>query len=143
MATHVAVAVAPPPGGATPAVTTGAPLTGATAVAPAPLGTAPALLVLTPVVQVVVAMPWKTGMGLAGPLALESSSLVSSKGPVEKGGARRRSSRGDPLPPVRNPNMYLAPCLWQIFQNLSEEQKILKGYYLSQDSFLFVCVGTL
>ena len=41
VATYVAVAVAPPPERATPAVTTSSPLIGATAVAPAPLGTAP------------------------------------------------------------------------------------------------------
>ena len=39
-------------------------------------------------------------MGLAGPRAPESSSLISSKDPVDEGSARRRSSRGDPLPPV-------------------------------------------
>ena len=40
-------------------------------------------------------------MGLAGPRALESSSLISSKGPFDERSARRRSSRGDPLPPER------------------------------------------
>ena len=90
VATHVAVAVAPPPEGATPAVTTSAPLIGATAVAPAPLETAPVLRLLTPVVRVVVVVPWEAGMGLAGPRALESSSLISSKGPVDEG--RQRSS---------------------------------------------------
>eukprot|EP00614_Pseudopedinella_elastica_P000752 CAMPEP_0172595110 /NCGR_PEP_ID=MMETSP1068-20121228/14675_1 /TAXON_ID=35684 /ORGANISM="Pseudopedinella elastica, Strain CCMP716" /LENGTH=51 /DNA_ID=CAMNT_0013393503 /DNA_START=231 /DNA_END=386 /DNA_ORIENTATION=+ len=45
VATHVVFAVVPPPEGATPAVTTSAPLIGATAVAPAPLGTAPLLRV--------------------------------------------------------------------------------------------------
>ena len=99
VANHVAVAVAPPPEGATPAVTTSAPLICATAVATAPLGAAPVLRVLTPVVQVVVVVPWEAGMGLAGPRALESSSLISSKDPIENCGARRRSSRGDPLPP--------------------------------------------
>ena len=99
VATHVFVAVAPPPEGATPADTISSPLISATAVAPALLGTAPVLRVLTPVVRVVVVVSWEAGMGLAGPRALESSSLISSKGPIEKGGARRRSSRGDPLPP--------------------------------------------
>ena len=43
VATHVVVAVAPPPEGATPVVKTSAPLIGAAAVAPAPLGSAPVL----------------------------------------------------------------------------------------------------
>ena len=82
VATYVAVAVAPTPEGATPAVTTSAPLIGATAVAPAPLGTAPVLRVLAPVVRVVVVVLWEAKMGLAGPRDLESSSLVSSKDPA-------------------------------------------------------------
>ena len=87
VATHVSVAVAPPPEGTTPAVATSSPLIGAVAVAPAPLGTAPVLRVLTPVVRVVVVVLWEAGLRLAGPRALKSSSPVSSKGPVEKGGA--------------------------------------------------------
>ena len=55
--------------------------------------------VLTPVVRVVVVVSWEAGVGLTGPRALESSSLVSSNNPIEKGGARRRSSLGDPLTP--------------------------------------------
>ena len=98
MAAYAAAAGAPTPEGATPAVTASAPLMGATAVAPAPLGSAPVLRMLTPVVRVVV-VPWEAGMGLAGPRALESSSLINSKGPADKGSARRRSSRGDPLSP--------------------------------------------
>ena len=43
VATHVFVAVAPPPEGATPADTISSPLISATAVAPALLGTAPVL----------------------------------------------------------------------------------------------------
>ena len=101
MAAHTTAAVAPTPEGATPAVTASAPLTDATAVAPAPFGSAPVLRMLTPVVQVVVVVPRETGMGLAGPRALEISSLISSKAPVEKGSARRRSKRGDPLPPEK------------------------------------------
>ena len=93
VATHVFVAVAPPPEGKTPADTTSSPIIGATAIAPALLGTASVLRVLTPVVRVVVVVPWEEGMGLAGARALESSSLISSKNPIEKGGARRRSSR--------------------------------------------------
>eukprot|EP00614_Pseudopedinella_elastica_P031724 CAMPEP_0172619916 /NCGR_PEP_ID=MMETSP1068-20121228/98450_1 /TAXON_ID=35684 /ORGANISM="Pseudopedinella elastica, Strain CCMP716" /LENGTH=83 /DNA_ID=CAMNT_0013426923 /DNA_START=9 /DNA_END=256 /DNA_ORIENTATION=+ len=38
-------------------------------------------------------------MGLAGPRALQSSGLISSKDPVDEGSARRRSSDGGPLPP--------------------------------------------
>ena len=99
VAAHVAAAVAPTPEGATPAVRASAPLLGATAVASAPLGSAPVLRMLPPVVRVVVEVPWEAGMGLAEPRALESSSLISSKDPADKDSARRRSSRGDPLPP--------------------------------------------
>ena len=69
------------------------------------LRTAPVLCVLTSMVWVVVvvvvgvAVPWEAGMGLAGPRALKSSSLVSSKDPIDEGSARCRSSRGDPLAP--------------------------------------------
>ena len=102
VAAHASAAVAPAPEGATPAVTASAPLIGATAVALAPLGSAPVLRMLTPVVRVVVVVvQWEAGMGPAGPRALESGSLVSSKDLVDKGSARRRSSRGDPLPPER------------------------------------------
>jgi len=82
-----------------PAVAASAPLTGSTAVAPAPLGSAPVLRMLTPVVLVLVAVSRETGMGLAGPRALESSCPISPKGPVDEGSARRRSCRGDLLPP--------------------------------------------
>ena len=100
MAAHAVAAVAKTPEGANPAVAVSAPLIGATAVAPAPFGSAPVLRMLTPVVRViVVVVPWEAGMGLAGPRALESSSLISSKDPADEGSARRRSSRGDSLPP--------------------------------------------
>eukprot|EP00614_Pseudopedinella_elastica_P017745 CAMPEP_0172644808 /NCGR_PEP_ID=MMETSP1068-20121228/239406_1 /TAXON_ID=35684 /ORGANISM="Pseudopedinella elastica, Strain CCMP716" /LENGTH=171 /DNA_ID=CAMNT_0013459023 /DNA_START=242 /DNA_END=754 /DNA_ORIENTATION=- len=97
-AAHAAAAVAPTPEGATPAITASAPLIFAAAVAPAPLGSAPVLRISTPVVRVVVVVPWEAGMGLAGP-RVESSSLISSKDPVDENSARRRSSLGDPLPP--------------------------------------------
>ena len=97
VAAHAAVAVAPTPERATPAVAASAPLIGATAFAPAPLGSVPVLRMVTPVVRVVV-VPWEAGMGLAGPRAPESRSLISSKNPVDEGSARRRRSRGDPLP---------------------------------------------
>ena len=99
MASHVFVAVAPPHEGTSPVVTISSPHIGATTVAPKLLGPAPVLRVLTPVVRVVVVVSWEAGVGLTGPRPLESSSLISSKSPTEKGGARRRSSRGDPLTP--------------------------------------------
>jgi len=99
VAAHAAAAVAPTPWGATPAVAASAPLIGATAIAPAPLGSAPVLRVLAPVVRVVVEVPWGAGMEIAGPRVLESSCLISSKYPADEGSARRRSSRGVPLPP--------------------------------------------
>ena len=99
LAAHAADAVAPTPEGATPAVAASAPLIGATAVAPAPLGSAPVSRMLTPVVRVVVVVTWRTGVGLTGPRALESSSLISSKDLFKKSVARCRSCRGDPLPP--------------------------------------------
>ena len=104
VAARAAAEFAPTPEGATPAVTASVSLICATAVAPAPLGSAPVLCMLTPVVRVVVEMPWEAGMGLAGPRALERRSLISSKGPVDKGSARRCSSRGDPLPPESEPS---------------------------------------
>ena len=99
VATHSAAAVASTPEGVTPAAAASAPLIRATAVAPALLGSAPVLRLFTPVVRVAVAVLWEAGLGLAGPRALESSSLVSSNAPVDEGSARGRSSRGDPLPP--------------------------------------------
>ena len=92
-------ALAPPNGGASPFVTISSPHISVVAVAPEFLGTAPVLRVLTPVARVVVLVSWEAGMGLAGPRALESSSLISSKGPVDENSARRRSSLRDPLPP--------------------------------------------
>ena len=96
---HVFVVVASPHEGTSPVVTISSRHIGATAVAPKFLGTAPILRMLTPVVRIVVVVTWEMGVGLTGHRALESSSLISSKDPIEKGGARRRSSRGDPLPP--------------------------------------------
>ena len=93
------VPVAPPNGGASPFVTISSPHIGVVAVAPEFLGTAPVLRVLTPVVRVVVVVSWEGGVGFTGPRALESSSLISSKGPIEQGGTRRRSRRRDPLTP--------------------------------------------
>ena len=93
VATDASDAAAPPPEGATPAVTSSFSLIDGAAVAPALMGTAPVLRVLTPVDRVVVVVQWETSMGLAGPRALESRITISSKGPVEKGGTRRRSSR--------------------------------------------------
>ena len=87
------------PRGVSPAVAATAPLIGATAVAPAPLASVPGLLMLTPVVRVIVEVPWEAGMGLAGSQVLESSSLISSKGPADKESAYRHSSRGNPLRP--------------------------------------------
>ena len=98
VAAHAAAAVAQTPEEATSAVAAGAPLIGFTAIAPAPLGSAPVLNILTPVVRVIVAVPWKAGIGLAGPVALESSSPIRLKGPADEGSARRRSSLEDPLP---------------------------------------------
>ena len=97
VAARAAAALAPALEGANPAASASAPLVGATAVAPAPLGSAPLLRRLAPVVRVVVLVPCEAGMGLTGRRAPESSSLISSKGPVDKGSARRRSSRGDML----------------------------------------------
>ena len=85
MAAHANAAVAPTPEGATPAVAASAPLIGATTVAPAPLGSAPVLRMLAPVVRVIVVVPKEWGMGLAGPRALENSSVISSKDPADKG----------------------------------------------------------
>lgn len=99
VAARAAAALAPMPEGATPAVSASAPLIVSTAVAPAPLGFAPVLRMLTPVARVFVVVPWKPERGLAGPRALERRSLVSSMDHVDEGGARRRSSRGDPLQP--------------------------------------------
>ena len=99
VAAHAAAAVALTPEGVTPAVAAGAPFIVATAVAPAPLGSAPVLHMLAPVVRVVVAVPKEARMGLAGPRANESISLISSKDPAVEGSARRRRSRGDPRPP--------------------------------------------
>ena len=56
-------------------------------------------------VLVVVVVPREVEMGLAGPQALESSSLLSSKGPVDEGSARRRISRGDSLPESGQPSI--------------------------------------
>ena len=61
------------------------------------LRTASVLCMWTSMVWVVEAVPWEAGMGLAGPRALKSSSLVSSKDPTDEGSARCRSSRGYPL----------------------------------------------
>ena len=57
---------------ATPAVTTSAPLIGATAVAPAPLGTPSVLRVMTPVVLIAVVVPW--GLRDLGPSKAEALS---------------------------------------------------------------------
>ena len=99
VASHVYVVVAPPHEGTSPVVTISSRHIGATVVAPKFLGTAPVLRMLTPVVRIVVVVTWKTGVGLTGPRALESSSLISSKGLIKKIGARCRSCRGDSLPP--------------------------------------------
>ena len=65
------------------------------------LRTAPFFFVLTSMVSVAVVVPWEAGMGLAGPRAPKSSSLVSSKDPIDEGSARCRSSREYPLAPER------------------------------------------
>ena len=88
VATHASAAVAPTPERANPAFAASAPLIWATAVAPAPLGSAPVMRMITPavrVVVVVVVLPWEAGMVLAVPRALETSSLISSKGPADEG----------------------------------------------------------
>ena len=87
VARHVYVVVAPPHEGTSPVVTVSSRPLGATDVAPKFLGTAPVLRMLTPVVRSVVVVTWKTGVGLTGPRALESSSLISSKDLIAAGTA--------------------------------------------------------
>ena len=99
MAIRGFVDVAPPNGGASPFVTISSPHIGVIAVAPEFLGTALVLRILTPVVRFVLVVSWEAGVGFTGARALESSSLISSEGPIEQGGTRRRSCRRDPLTP--------------------------------------------
>ena len=90
VAAHAAAAVAPTPVRATPAVAGSAQLIGSAAAALALLGSAPVLHMLTLVARVVIVVPWEAGMGLAGPRALESSSLISY-------GHRRATAAVSPL----------------------------------------------
>ena len=92
VASRVYVVVAPPHEGTSPVVTISSRHIGATVVAPKFLGTAPVLRMLTPVVRIVVVVTWETGVGLTGPRALESSSLISSEDLIKKSGARCRSA---------------------------------------------------